>query len=181
MPGWVWVVLGLVMLFVIGSVIYLYIGVIEGRRLQDDLIEHGERVEGWIVHVEPAKGWMYPMVLVAITPDEEVDPDEMRILVRHLGKLRKRGSDDAKVKRIVKFMKASHRVDGIARPRLPRLLSDSEVYLQWIGVTTENLEKLGGEDVLEEECLAIILYWHRPLMEAAMPYIPKKKRSRRDD
>jgi hypothetical protein len=179
MPGWVWLILGVGVLGLIGLGVYIYLGGKAGQRMLSELREDGELTQAWIAHVEEGGGLLGPHVLLLISPDD-VQPEEMRAILKRLDKIRDRKSRDTSERKIGKFIKDHQSAIWVevGRLKLPKsFIADCDVYLVWMYINIDELEELGGDEILDEESIAVRLFWDR--WQGLVVPEPKPKKRRR--
>ena len=175
MPGWVWLLIGLVFLLGVSFVVWLVLAGHKVKRWRAEVLERGELTTAWVVDVQPPEGLMWPIALILLCPDPDVPDDDMRDLVRRVRAARKRKPKDADGAEVARLTK--RQLDALGRNRLPDgFTGGREVYSFFYDVSKDNEENLpaGGLDV---ESFPVKLLWDERLTTLVVPP-PRKQRGK---
>ncbi len=179
MPGWIWLVVGLVLL-VVFLIVLSYWAVVTTDGWRKEVLEDGERTNAWIVDYEPGEDLRSPIVLVLLCPDPDIPDDVMREMVKKVDNARTRKVKNPVAAEVAR-MTLSH-TSALGRQRLPKTFTEGhEIYAFFYEVFSDNAANL-PEDWLDRDFISVILMWDKHETTLVVPPRRKtRKRKRWDD
>ena len=175
MPGWLWLVIGLVLLFCV----FAYYAVVTTGAWRKEVLEYGERTTAWIVDYEPGEDLMWTIALVLLCPDADISDDFMRGMVKKVDEARTRKTRDS-VSAKVAQMTLSH-TSALGRQRLPDKFTEGhEIYAFFFEVHDDNAANL-PKDWLNEDFISVILMWDKHETTLVVPPRRKTRKRKRSD
>lgn len=178
MPGWIWLVIGLVLLVVFLVVLsYWIVETSDGWRRE--VLEDGERTNAWIVDYEPGEDLRSPIILVLLCPDPDIPDDFMRQMVKKVDNARTRKAKDSVTAEVAR-MTLSHESTS-SRQRLPKKFTEGhEVYSFFYHVFSDDAMNL-PEDWLNSDFISVILMWDKHETTLVVPPRRKRRKQKRSD
>ena len=178
MPGWIWIVIGLV-LFVVFLIVLSHWIVETTDGWRQEVRENGERTTAWIVDYEPGEGFSSPIILVLLCPDRDIPDDFMRGMVKKVENARARKTRDS-VSAEVARMTLSHE-SACGRQRLPEKFTEGhEICAYFYQVFSDDAVNL-PKDWLEEDFISVILMWGKRETTLVVPQRRKTRKRKRSD
>ena len=176
MPGWIWLVVGLVLL----AGVFSYWAVVTTDGWRKEVLEDGERTNAWIVDYEPGEDLRSPIVLVLLCPDPDIPDDVMREMVKKVDNARTRKVKNPVAAEVAR-MTLSHESTS-SRQRLPKKFTEGhEIYSFFYQVFSDDVVNL-PEDWLDSDYISVFLMWDKRLTTLVVPPRRKtRKRKRWDD